>query len=102
MDQQSCAQMVRLISTRERAITLVSGKPCMALAPEAGRDECLRSVALKTAIKEHDIAQCDQLAPVQAAVQRCRIQYLNSNLLFNPDDSVCTGLHGEELRPTVK
>ena len=97
VDQQSCAQMVRLISTRERALTLVSGKPCMALAPDAGRDECLQGVALKTAIKEHDITQCDQLAPVQAAVQRCRIQYLNSNLLFNPDDSVCRGLNGPEL-----
>lgn len=96
VDQLSCAQIVRRISIGERAIRLGSGKPCMALAPEAGRDECLRSVALQTAIKEHDVAQCDQLAPVQAAVQQCRIQYLNSNLLFNPDDSVCTGLHGEE------
>ncbi len=95
VDRQTCEQMVKMIAGREEALASSSSEPCLALQQNEGRSECLRSFALQTALKNHDVTECESLSPA-VEVQRCRVQYLNSSLLFNPDDSVCADLEGSD------
>jgi len=103
IDSASCQQLVDLFVAQELALETSSIVPCEALGTPAARARCSQSFTLQSALKNHEINDCDRLANVaatdasnRAAVQNCRIQYVNSSLLFNPDDSVCKDLSGSE------
>jgi len=100
VDSQSCQQLVDLIVAQEAALEQSSSDPCLELNEPAARLRCNQSFILQSAVRNHDINYCNRLgadANSQAAIQNCRIQFINSSLLFNPDESVCKNLEGSEL-----
>lgn len=100
VDSQSCQQLVDLFVAQETALEQSSSGPCMELKDPAARSSCNQSFILQSAIRNHDINNCNRPgadANSQAAMQNCRIQFINSSLLFNPDESVCKSLEGSEL-----
>jgi uncharacterized membrane protein YraQ (UPF0718 family) len=84
----------RYVTTR-RAIDATDTSICLELAAGSSRSRCIYSVILRTAQRDHDVGRCDAL-PEPALINRCRNEYVNASLLFNPDDTACDGLRGTE------
>ena len=90
-----CERVVAMIHAQRDALAQSSVEPCGQLVP-GDREQCRVIVVYDQAVRAHDIDRCRQLADA-GAVRACRQQYVNASLLFNPDESVCTGLAGQEL-----
>jgi len=108
VDSRSCQQLVDLFVAQELALKESSVNPCAGLSTPAAISRCTQSFILQSAVRNHDISYCNRLANVaatgtnaeannRAAMQNCRIQFINSSLLFNPDESVCKDLSGPEF-----
>ena len=103
VDSASCQQLVDLFVAQELALETSSTDPCQTLSTPAARSRCNQSFNLRFAVQNHDISYCNRLGNAanaesdsRAAIQNCRIQFINSSLLFNPDESVCKDLDDPE------
>ncbi len=93
---RDCKRVVALSAAQRDALAQSSGEPCDRLTSAGDRAQCRTVVAYDQAVRNHDIDRCRQLSD-SGAVRACRQQYINASLLFNPDESICTGLAGQEL-----
>ena len=95
MSLQNCLRnlkLVRALASSARGGTL---QPCFNLEPSEGRNSCLQTAALELALSQRDDAFCRRLDD-PASVRQCQIEYLNANLLFNPDVTACQHLSGQD------
>ncbi len=96
VDFEECQQSVNLFRAIDAAKQQDSIAPCSELNDPADRSQCEFSYALSSAVGHHDISECGAVAKL-GLKQACRDQYLNKRLRFNPDESVCHQLEGQEL-----
>jgi uncharacterized membrane protein YraQ (UPF0718 family) len=97
LDQSVCKDTVNAFITRKKALSDRNTNLCTELTTADSRFHCVYYVIVQSAIKEHDIGVCNKLSRSETIVA-CRNEYLNTNLLFNPDGSACKGLSGSEYR----
>jgi uncharacterized membrane protein YraQ (UPF0718 family) len=95
MSAAVCTAAVDRYRQSRIAIDSLDTSACLSLADDAGRNQCIYSVILRVAQRDHDVGRCDAL-PDRNVARRCRAEYLNASLLFNPDNSACAGLAGAE------
>ncbi len=96
VSEASCQTAVDTFIARQKAVADSSSAPCEQLSSPAAKVQCTFYLAFSAAIKEHDISRCNEFANSNIA-RMCRAQFLNSSLLFSPDNSVCSNLDGQEL-----
>jgi uncharacterized membrane protein YraQ (UPF0718 family) len=97
LEQSDCKDKVNSFVTKEKALADRDENLCVALSTTKSRFHCVYYVIVQSAIKEHDIEVCNKLSRSETIVA-CRNEYLNTNLLFNPDGSACKDLSGSEFR----
>jgi len=95
MTTQDCHDYVALLEAEDASLLQSSNDVCNELAVADFRRQCFRNFALQMALQQHDVAQCDQLDDYQLT-EKCRVDFLNASLLFNPDESVCKNLSDSE------
>lgn len=91
VSMQACQQRVALMRAQELSVDTSSPRPCDDLRSQSDQSQCRQSFFLQMALREHNIGYCDQLGS-ESRIQACRVGFLNSSLLFNPDSSVCKDL----------
>jgi len=96
VDHESCRLAVDTFIAKKNAVANFSETPCEKLSDTSAKMQCTLFLAISAAIRNHDISLCNKFA-VRNAIQACRIQFLNSSLLFSPDDTVCRNLDRQEL-----
>ncbi|HHQ15160.1 MAG TPA: hypothetical protein ENK16_09015 [Chromatiales bacterium] len=96
VELRDCERIVAMARAQRIALAQSSTEPCDRLVVAGDRAQCRTVVVYDQAVRAHDIDRCRALADA-GAVRACRQQYLNASLLFNPDESVCAGLAGQEL-----
>ncbi|MEO1925578.1 MAG: FG-GAP-like repeat-containing protein [Gammaproteobacteria bacterium] len=92
-----CKNKVHAFITKEKALKNRNEKLCMDLSKTNSNFQCIYYVTVQSAIKDHDIGICNKLSDSEA-ISFCRNEYLNANLLFNPDGSACKSLTDNEFR----
>jgi uncharacterized membrane protein YraQ (UPF0718 family) len=97
IEQTVCEDKVNSLLTRKKALAEKDETLCMALSTTNSQFHCIYNVIVQSAIKEHDIKVCNKLSRSKT-IGACRNEYLNANLLFNPDGSACKDLSGNEFR----
>jgi uncharacterized membrane protein YraQ (UPF0718 family) len=95
-ERADCDAIVNRYEQTRIAIAEFSTEPCLSLEIDSDRGRCIYSVILRTAQRDHDVGRCDVL-PDRREISQCRAAYLNASLLFNPDDTACSGLAGVEF-----
>lgn len=90
-----CNHVLQRHRTTSSAKAAGDSKLCFDLPEASARTMCSYTVVQELVQKEHDIGRCDDLLET-GLVRRCREDYLNVSLLFNPDGSACESLPDKE------
>ncbi len=96
-DRQSCESIVDSYVIRQKALATSDPSFCERIADSRDMAACSIDVIQHIAVKEHDINACNRYRLGPKAATACRNNFLNENLLFNPDGSACKNLSGNEL-----
>ncbi len=96
LDKSTCDLKLKTFVSKKKAVSSEDTSVCFNLKHEKSRASCMYYSTTKIAINNYDINFCDKLQHSEA-ISTCKTEYLNTNLLFNPDGSACKGLNEEEL-----
>jgi uncharacterized membrane protein YraQ (UPF0718 family) len=96
LSHDNCKLVIEKFVTSEKAASEENISACLELTHQNSQAHCIFNTTVKLAIKSYDINSCDELNQLEA-IRSCKDKYLNTNLLFNPDNSACKELEGEEL-----
>ena len=96
LNTQACKNLVAASAVYKAALQDLDVGQCRQLEDANARNDCEFSIQLRRAVDAHDVELCNALADADST-NACRTQYVSASLLFNPDDSVCRNLSGNEL-----
>ena len=91
VSERRCRDLMDWFVIRKDAVSAGDLGLCNDIRDVELQADCLFGTALESARSQHDINVCNEL-PDRTAAQSCRVQYVNANLLFNPDSTICQDL----------
>jgi uncharacterized membrane protein YraQ (UPF0718 family) len=96
LKKNDCKNIINTFIAKQSAFSDRNTNACMTLTTRESQSRCIYYATVRSAIKEYDISLCNKLINPES-IDSCRTDYLNANLLFNPDGGACKDLSDQEL-----